>query len=230
MATEVAQVCRTSDQQAALDVAAVKSSLTRIMVAVLNNYPWSFLEVADPATEDTVADQAQYPLRGTDDDARHIVDVKLDGVLVEYQDRHAFFQQKDNLTSSGARKWTIVGRDDEDFPIIEFDDAPTQAGLEIEYLYTRKVKTEAPEEQVRPEIENYVMLEALSIWYPFPQKTAQFGKKAQAALAAAVRAHTLKPNAVSKDVLDDETKRLNRQLNAMVADDSFGSGGLLYDE
>lgn len=225
---EVVLKCSTSDEKT-LDLQTVESSVQRISLDVLNNYPWSFLEAKDPATELTVVGTTEYTLDGPDGDARFIIDLKYDNRHLDYQERHQFFVDNNSAVISPVRKWTVIGRSSTGSPIVKFRGSITQSDLVIEYLYTKKVSPDVAFDSLPAELAGYLVAKACAEYYPFPQKMAMFEKQSERALAAALAAHTLKPNAVDTDVLDEATKRRVQELNAMVSNDRFGCGPI-YNE
>lgn len=233
MAAEVVTKCTTFTPQGGaqkLDIAGVESALQRIALDILNQHPWSFLEVADPATESSVVNVDEYELTGASDDARHIIDLKYNGNHVDYQERHQFFVDNSSTNQAAIKKWTIIGRNATGNPIVKFRGTPTQSGLVISYLYTKKVDPATAIDTIEVELAGYLVATACSEFHPFPQKSRIFEKQAERALASALAAHTLKPNAVDTDVLDEATKRKVMEINATVIDDRLGCGGVVYNE
>lgn len=233
LAAEVVAKCTTFSPEGKalkLDVAEVETALQRIALDVLNNHPWSFLEEKDPATAETTVNVDEYELTGTNNTARFIIDLKYNGNHIDYQERHQFFVDNDSSLVQPVKKWTIIGRNSTGNPIVKFRGKPTQSGLVISYLYTRKTDPAAAIDTIEVELAGYLVAAACSEFHPFPQKTRIYEKQAERALASALAAHTLKPNAVDQDVLDAATKRRVQEINATVVDDRFGCGGVVYNE
>jgi len=129
----------------AKDVRPSKTELTDYAGLIGNEvaarHDWDF--VLSQADKTTVADQAEYTLKGNANDCRDVVNIRYqaDGVtsfsLLERKrpvDMDAFLSNRD---VTGVGWWYVSGRDSSGFPKVTIIDPPAAAGETLRYRYRK---------------------------------------------------------------------------------------------
>jgi hypothetical protein len=110
----------------------------KVLSEIVRAADWDFL--LDDADDTTVISQAQYTLKGNNDDCAEVINIR-------YGDNDAVLEKKNVLETdrrtpdqvdSGIYCWTIHGRSDQQFPIIEIHNTPTEAKA-FHYRYRKLI-------------------------------------------------------------------------------------------
>lgn len=147
-----------------------RDAITNIFPLALSEvtlaYDWDF--TLDIATESTVADQADYVLKGNKKDCRDIINVKYDDNLIEKMGQVAFDDFMVGRTNSNSNIWIPRGRKN-GFPQITIATTPASSDIDMEYRYRKKNITFAD----FPDEFDYVIISAV-LKHLIPDYTAQY--------------------------------------------------------
>lgn len=107
---------------------------------VVVSYDWDF--ATDVADEDTVADQAEYTLRGNDTDCRDIINLRYgttsDGFVLLDKKRPVDMDDFiSNRTLTGVGWWIPFGRASGGFPKVKVFNAPSGSTNVLRYRYRK---------------------------------------------------------------------------------------------
>lgn len=130
------------------------------------SYDWDF--TLDEASTVTVANQADYTLKGNDNDCRDIINVKYSGELITKMSPVEYDKFMVDRTHTAHDIWMPNGRDG-GFPSITIASTPTAAGTAITYRYRLKNITLAD----FPNEFDYVIISTI-VKHLIPEYTAQF--------------------------------------------------------
>jgi hypothetical protein len=143
----------------------VRSLIDKIGSEIVDAHDWDFK--FDQATENTIANTAEYALKGNDNDAYDVVNIQygdndpvLEKLNVLETDRRA--GDKDE---SGVYGWTQYGRSDDGFPQIQFVNTPTEV-VQFHYRYRKLVAASALDSRFDALLQTGVLSELLPEYRP----------------------------------------------------------------